>query len=56
MTINVDDPNELNEVNCNLEVNVEEAEGYHQNESIQTRQSYSFTSHLSLLHLSYDPQ
>ena len=37
--------------NCNLEVNVEEAEWYHQNESIQARQSYSFTSHLSSLPL-----
>jgi hypothetical protein len=43
MMITVHDRNEMDEADCKLEVDEEETEeGYHQNESIQTRQSYSF--------------
>ena len=38
MMITVNDPNEMDNVACKLEVNEEDkVEGYHQNESIQAR-------------------
>ena len=42
MMITVNDPNEMDNVDCKLEVNEEDqVEGYHQNESIQARRKYS---------------
>ena len=42
MTSTVNDPNEMDNVDCKLEVNEEDkVEGYHQNESIQARRQYS---------------
>jgi hypothetical protein len=54
--ITVYDPNVIEQEDCKLEVDVEEAEGYHQDETIQTRQSYTYTSYLSLPHPLYDSQ